>query len=89
MAVEVSDGGMSITGEHIPLFRCMAVASALALEVNTGMKMSSKGSTMSVAKSLCGSAKRTKRAVLKDYVKWMRATYPDYRPAPSVVKAIG
>jgi hypothetical protein len=89
MAIESNDGSLTITGPDIMLFHHMRIASALGLEVNTGMKMSSTGSTMKLAAGICGSTKRTKRAVLADYVAWMAATYPDYRPAPSIVKALG
>lgn len=89
MAVEVhEDGGMTITGEHIATYRHVAIATMLALEINTGMKATRLGSPMMTAKGLCGSVKRTKRAVLGDYVKWLQATYPQYSPAPSVVKAL-
>lgn len=88
MAIEVSDSGTLITGEHVHLFNHMRLASALGLEVNTGMKVSSRGSAMQSAARVCGSTKRTKKGVLKDYVAWMQATYPDYNPAPSIVKAL-
>lgn len=87
MAIEVGEGGTVITGEHIHLFNHLRIASALGLEINTGMKMS-RGSTMQVAAGVCGSKRRTKKGVLKDYVAWMSATYPNYTPAPSVVKAL-
>lgn len=90
MAIEVTDGGTLITGAHIHLFHHMRIASALGLEVTTGMKISSRaGSLMKLAAQVCGSSKRTKKGVLADYVKWMSETYPGYRPAPSVVKALG
>jgi len=88
MAIQNDDGNLTITGPHIQLFHHMRIASALGLEISTGMKMSSAGSTMKLAAGICGSAKRTKKGVLADYVAWMQATYPDYRPAPSVVKAL-
>lgn len=88
MAIEQHDSGTTITGAHIGLYRHLALASALGLEITTGMKMS-RGSSMLAAKAVCGSLKRTKKGVLKDYVAWLSATYPQYRPAPSVLKALG
>jgi hypothetical protein len=81
-------GNTTITGDSITLYRHMAIASALGLEVNTGMKMSHGRSTMQVAAGVCGSTKRTKKGVLADYVAWMKTTYPAYTPAPSIVRAL-
>lgn len=89
MAVQSDDhGNVVVTGEHIHMVRRMQIASALGLEITTGMKFS-RGSMMQMAARECGSAKRTKKGVLTDYVKWMHAQYPQYRPAPSVAKALG
>lgn len=89
MAITGDDGGITITGEHIELFHLMRVASALGLEINTGLKMSRGGSTMSVAAQLCGSTKRTKKGVLADLVKFTGERFPEYKPAPSVLRALG
>jgi len=89
MAIENFDGGTMITGEHVMLFHHMRIASGLGLEISTGMKMSRQGSVMLVAAKTCGSTKRTKKGVLADYVAWMQSTYPDYKPAPSVLRALG
>lgn len=88
MAVENYEGGTIITGEHILMYNHMRLTSALGLEITTGLRMS-RGSTMLVAAKVCGSTKRTKKGVLADLVKFMEATYPNYRPAPSVIKALG
>ncbi len=88
MAVEINDGGMTITGEHIPLFRAMQVMHGLALEINSGLKLSNRGSVMLIARGMCGSAKRTKKGVLADYVKWFRASNPAWEPSGSVAKAL-
>ncbi len=87
MAVESDDSGTMITGEHIHLFRHLQIASALALSINTGMGFS-RGSVMNVAARECGSVKRTKKGVLRDYVAWMKATYEMYEPSASVRKAM-
>lgn len=52
-------------------FRLLSIRRGLKLEAETGMKLSSKGSVMNVAKDACGSPKRTKRGVYADYDKWM------------------
>lgn len=86
---ENSNGDVMITGaENIKFFRYLQVASALALEINTGMKFSNRGSVMLIARDACGSSKRTKRGVLKDYVGWLRTVRPGYEPSASVAKAI-
>ncbi len=90
MAVEKHEGGVTITGYHIDIFRLKAIESALALEIMTGMKRSNRGpSTMAVAAEVCGSMKRTKLGVLKDYVKWCEKQVPQYRPMPSTQRALG
>lgn len=90
MAIEHTESGtMIVTGEHIELFQLMRAVSALALEINTGMKMSHKGSAMLLCASLCGSPKRTKKGVLLDLVCWTKANWPSYTPAPSAKKALG
>lgn len=90
MAVEKFDGGMMITGYHIDIFRLKAIESALALEITIGLKRSNHGrSTMTIAREICGSPKRTKLGVLRDYVAWCEMQVPQYRPMPSTVKALG
>jgi hypothetical protein len=88
MAITSGEGGTTITGEHIELFHLMRVASALGLEINTGMKVG-RGSVMQVAAQLCGSKKRTKKGVLADLVKYTGERFPEYQPAPSVQRALG
>lgn len=89
MAIEHTEGvGTTSTGEHIQLYNLMALASALAIEINTGMTMS-KGSTMNRAKVITGSPRRTKRGVLADLVAYTTARFPYYRPVATVTKALG
>lgn len=59
-----------ITGDAIFALRRLQIAHALALEVNTGLRFS-RGSVMLLAARECGSTKRTKCAVLIDYVLWL------------------
>lgn len=79
---------MLIEGEsNMRMFHNLQVLHGLALEINSGLKLSSRGSVMKVAKAKCGSSKQTKRGVLIDYVAWMRASF-DYEPSGSVLKAM-
>lgn len=53
MAIQTNDGGgFTITGEHIDLFQAVTIARALALECNTGMKMSRGVSVLRSANSV-------------------------------------
>jgi len=83
-----NDGFVLDTKASIDAWQAMRVAAALALEINTGMKMSGRGSTMLLAASYCGSEKRTKKGVLKDYDKWLSENLPNYRPLPSIAEAL-
>jgi hypothetical protein len=76
-----------LTGVAIDAFQITRVAHALSIECNTGLKMS-RGSVMNLAKEYCGSPKRTKRGVLKDYVEWLKLVIPGWEPAPTIVKAM-
>lgn len=90
MAIESGPGGTMITGSaDITLYRHLAATSALALEINTGMRMSSKRSTMLAVAAICGSGKKTRRGVLRDMVAFMQRTYPQYETATSVQRALG
>lgn len=70
MAITKTDGAIVIDGNSVMVFQILRVGYALRTEIKTGLKMS-HGSIMNLAKSYCGSPKRTKAGVLKDYVKWM------------------
>jgi hypothetical protein len=92
MAVEKTDGGLLITGESIPVFQLLRVAHALSLEINTGMKFPG-GSAMMLAASYCGSVKRTKKGVLRDYVAFLKESMPHtaegpWQPSNSITKAM-
>lgn len=76
-----------LTGAGIDAFQVMRVAHALAIEINTGLKMSN-GSVMLLAKEYCGSSKRTKRGVLIDYIAWLKEVLPDYEPSASINQAM-
>lgn len=53
------------TPEGIALVRFLAVRSALAIEVKTGMKMSRGGSPLKVANQLLGTSFRVKKDALR------------------------
>jgi hypothetical protein len=76
-----------ITGALLDVYQVIRVAHALSIEVNTDLSMS-RGSVMNLAKSYCGSPKRTKRGVLIDYVEWLKEVLPDYEPSGTIVKAM-
>jgi hypothetical protein len=76
-----------ITGGLLDVYQVLRVAHALSIECNTGLRMS-RGSVMNLAKEYCGSPKRTKRGVLKDYVEWLKVVLPDYEPSATIVKAM-
>ena len=90
MAVEKTESGLLITGVHIQVFQLIRVAHGLALEVNIpGMKVSRGGSIMQLAASYCGSSKRTKKGVLRDYVAFLKANLPGgWEPSASIAKAM-
>lgn len=89
MAIEKTDGGgFVVTGRHIELYRLKTIQSALALEINTGMKMSRGGSVMKAAAATAGSSKRTKRGVLADLVAYTEKEFPGAAILPSAKKAL-
>lgn len=90
MAIEVTESGsMMITGEHVEVYRLLAIQSMLALEINTGMKMSRGGSPMAVANSITGSTKRNKKAALVALVDHTEALTGIECTNPTVLRAIG
>jgi hypothetical protein len=88
MAIENHSAGITITGEHIQLFHLMRVQAGLALEINTGMKLSGGRSTMKLAKGLCLSTKNTKKGVLLDLVAFTHTRFPEQKPTQTVVRAL-
>lgn len=63
-----------LTGpEQTAAFQLLRVRRGLKLEIETGMKLSSGGSVMKLAKQYCGSIRQTKRNVYADYDAWMVA----------------
>lgn len=82
------------------LFMHSSLAASLALEINTGLKSKRvffrtvSYTPMDACKEVCGSVKRTKREVLREYVAWLESIAPErfgmeWSPNPSVRKAMG
>lgn len=90
MIESMSDGGFVITGKDIPLFQLITLASALALEINTGMK-ASRTSGLQGAKNLgiIPAGKRgNKKQALKLTIAKIQEARPEYVPNTSVLKAL-
>jgi hypothetical protein len=78
-----------ITGEqNIRTFHYLQLIHGLALEINTGMKLSSRGSVMVAAKKVSGSDKQTKRGVLLDMVRFTMSEDIRYVASDRVLKAL-
>lgn len=90
MIESMSDGGFVITGQDIPLFALITLASALALEINTGMK-ASRIPALTGAKNL-GVIPKDKRGNKKQALKLtiakIQEARPEYVPNTSVMKAL-
>jgi len=77
------------TDRMVQIHTMLSVAYMLAFEVNRGERFTKKVSPMLQAKDLCGSLKRTKRGVLRDYVAWLNEVLPGgYEAKDSVARAI-
>lgn len=68
--------------EQVAAFQLLRVRAGLALEIKTGMKMSRHGSVMNLAASYCGSTKRTKAAVYKEYDAYLVSLGFESKPLP-------
>ena len=83
------NGTVVMTDEHTKLFHYMQLIHGLALEINTGMRLSNRGSVMNAAKRVSGSGKGTKKGVLFDMVVFTMGEFPIYHPPVKVLDAIG
>jgi hypothetical protein len=77
------------TPEGIEMFRLLAIAHALSLEVNTGMKMSRGVSVLAVAQRDGLTVKRTKKGALKDVIAYIQRVDPEYQPSDTIIRAMG
>lgn len=75
----MSDGFALTTPAELTAFQVLRVRSMLGLEIKTGMSHS-QGSLMNLAKSYCGSPKRTKKGVYADYNAWLVENGFESRP---------
>lgn len=82
------EGFIIDTPQGIEMFRVLQVLHGLAMEINTGMSVSSRGSIMLLAREMCGTSKRTKKGVLRDYVKWVQSWHPTFEASDRVKKAM-
>ena len=73
MAIIETEGGVTITGEHIEEYRLSAIIRALAVEVQTGMRVGRGASALSLAQDEGLTDKRTKKAALVQIVDRMDA----------------
>jgi hypothetical protein len=66
------------------------VIHALALEINTGLKLSARGSALQAAKiqRLVPETCRSKKKALEICIAEMKKKDPDYEPSPSVKRAL-
>ncbi|UDL16717.1 hypothetical protein SEA_ATUIN_324 [Arthrobacter phage Atuin] len=67
-----------------------AAITALALEINTGMQISSRGSALQACRiqGVLDEGRTTKTGGLKKAVKRMKELYPDWTPSDSIKKAM-
>ena len=82
------------TPEGINMLRLISMAHALALEVNTGMKMSRGVSVLAIAQRDGITNKRTKKGALKDVVEYIQLVHeaegrPPWEPSETIVRAMG
>ncbi|QWY82827.1 hypothetical protein PP641_gp087 [Arthrobacter phage SilentRX] len=91
MAIEETpSGALVITGEDIPTYALLTLASALALKINHNMELT-RISALQGAKNL-GIIPKGKRGNAKQAlqltVQKLRDTVPGYEPSESVAKAL-
>jgi hypothetical protein len=89
----MSESSFIITGEdNIKFFTGIQVASALALEMTTGLKISNRGSAIDAAKIqgfIPRDKRTTRKKALEAVVAELKRRRPDYEPSTSVKRALG
>jgi hypothetical protein len=73
MAIETSEAGTVVTGEHVISLRWMTIRRGLKLEIETGMKLTRGRSTLAMVQAAGVTTKRTKRGAYADLDAWMVA----------------
>lgn len=86
--IKTDDAGTMITGESIDLYRFLAAIRGLALEINTGLKVSSKVNMSKVATSFTGEPYRTRKQALAGLVEAAERVIDGYERPASVVRAL-
>lgn len=77
MTVETfGNGGMTITGDSINVFRLLTMKAALKLEVKTGMKRSSRYTTSNLVREAIGSKTRNKAKLLSELESYIEKNSP-------------
>lgn len=87
---ENNASGTVLTGEGIAFFQKNAALRGLAVEVYTGMKLSSRGSGLDAcrAQGLLPAGRTTKPAGLRNAVKEMQRLYPTWEVSKSIQMAL-
>ena len=80
-------GTMIDTPEGIEYARLATFAHALALEINTGMKLT-RGSVLARAQASGYTSKRTKKGALSDIIAIQRQMFPNYEESASILRAL-
>jgi hypothetical protein len=74
MAIEITPTGATIiTGEHIAVYRMLALRSMMRLEVKTGMKATSRGNPFKAVREEFGITARKKELVLAQFEDILRS----------------
>jgi hypothetical protein len=88
MTVKITDAGTMITGPDIEIFRVRVIARGLALEINTGMKMSRGVNTVALVNKITGRNDRRKINALQALVDLVRKTDPEFGTNDSIARAL-
>lgn len=78
------------TPEQILFFQAARIIHGIALEVNTTMKVSSRGNILDAARTigLIPQGRTTKKAALRRAVATMKLNYPTWEPSASITRAL-
>lgn len=89
MSEVYKDGSFVVdTPEDIEMYRLLTIASGLALEINTGMAVSSRFSLLATVQQQGLTSKRTKKGALKDVCAHIKKLNPAFVPNPRVAQAM-
>lgn len=89
-ASDPSEGAVVVdTPAGVEMYRLLALAHALAIEINTGMSTSRGRKPLAIVQGDGITEARTKRAALRDLVKHIQRLNPAYVPGSTIVRAMG